>query len=582
METRVADSQKWRLRCALAFASQLALLAVLILTGRLVYNANDDTTMLAMACGGYGEPSEYVIFLHLILGYLLKFLFTICNGVNWLTVLFVVADMFGVLVLDMVFASAKRDKAGFLCTVIVLDVALLIVLAHFTFTVVAYWTGIAALTGITYAFMEQADRRHRIMTGICAGISLVFCLMIRAKVIQSLVIVYAAYIAVSLLFKRDWKPLIIALATVCLMLVSIKSNVWMNSLNPIQRTYWAWNNARSAVVDYPSVPYDEEVFSERGITYNQYMAIYNLFFYDYETVSTEVLENLAELNPVQNRCDFDVIGMLENHFSLWGSTEQRQSFTSLYRILFAAVLLFYLVFGNRKDYPFLFLIWGSSVAAECVFYFIGRAVYRVVMPGYLLAVILMILYCSIDPQKERKLLSLGISFHKLVVTLTALLACGGVSSYVLHGDYQAWLYSDTQRAVLEYMAENDDKVFLAGNGGVGSVELSDSIWNHPGNRGHLNLTGGWAAYSVPYIQLMESKGIQDPYNLLYEAIDNDKVLLLTTAGDDYPKYYSWILGLIEENYHIKAELEKVEEISSTDTGSTSVTYSVYKLVTQTE
>ena len=68
METSVIDNRRWRRRCAVAFASQLALLAVLILTGRLVYATNDDTTMVAIASGGYGAPSQYVVFMHMILG----------------------------------------------------------------------------------------------------------------------------------------------------------------------------------------------------------------------------------------------------------------------------------------------------------------------------------------------------------------------------------------------------------------------------------------------------------------------------------------------------------------------------------
>ena len=74
---------------------------------------------------------------------------------------------------------------------------------------------------------------------------------------------------------------------------------------------------------------------------------------------------------------------------------------------------------------------------------------------------------------------------------------------------------------------------------------------------------------------MEKQGISDPYNVLHEAIDNDKILLLTSKGDDYPMQFSWVLGLIEENYHIKAEFEKVEDVSRADTGD--IQYTAYKL-----
>ena len=581
MEVSIMDNRRWWLRCAAAFASQLAILAILIATGRLVYATNDDTTMIAIASGGYGAPSQYVVFMHMILGYLLKFLFTICNGVNWVTVVFLFSDMLSVLVLDMVFASVKREKMGFVCTVIVLDVALLMVLAYFSFTVVAYWAGIAGLIGMTYAFMENVDHGHRLLTGICAGIAFVFCMMIRAEAVLSLVIVYASYIFVSLIFKRNWKPLVIALAAVCCMLVFKESNAWMNDLNPVQRDYMAWNKLRSEVADFPAVPYEEEILSERGVSHDLYTAIYGFFFYSNGAADTELLETMVELNPLQNRYDFDVMGMLDEHFSLWRSGEACIRFLGLYRIIFASVLLFYAVLG-RRDHLFLFLTWGSALAAECVFHFINRAPYRVVMPNYLFAVVLLMLCCGIDARKKEKLYSLGISVQRITAALTAALLCFSVYAYMLHGDYLPWLYADTQRAVLDYMAENDDKVFLAGSGGVGGVEVSESIWSHPGKRGILNLIGGWTTYSVPYFELMERQGVQDPYNVLYEAIDNDRILFLTYMGGDYPKYVPWILGLIEEDYQIKAEFKKVEDISTTDTGTGYLTYSVYQLVTQTD
>lgn len=574
----MTEKQTWRQRCAVAFASQLILLAVMILTERLVYATNDDTTMVAIASGGYGKPSQYVVNLHLILGYLLKYLFTICNGVNWVTVQFIVADMFSVLVLDMVFAAAKKEKEGFICAVIVLDIALLIVLAHFTFTVVAYWAGIAGLIGLSYVFEKNTDRGHRRLIGILSGIAFVFCLLIRAEAIQSLVIVYASYIVVSLFLNRNWKPVVIALAAVCLMVISIKTNFWMNNLNPVQKAFLDWGETRSAALDCQAVPYDDEVFSARGISYSQYQAIYCQYYYNYDNVDTETMETLIELNDSQNKYDFDVMGMLKSHLSLWKHVRQLLSFTSLYRILFAAVALFYLVFGRKGDYPLLLLTWGSTLAAECVFYFIRRPLYRVVMPGYLLAVILIVLCCGIDPEKEQKVCSMKISLKKMTVALFVLLACGSTGLYILRG-YQAWIYSDTQLAVLDYMAENSDKIYMAADFGVYPIDLADSVWNHPGKRGIWNLIGNWETYSVPYFELMERQGIQDPYNVLYEAIDNDKILLLTTKGDDYPGQFSWVLDLIMENYNIKAEFEKVEDVSRTDTGYGHNQYTVYKLVT---
>ena len=200
------------------------------------------------------------------------------------------------------------------------------------------------------------------------------------------------------------------------------------------------------------------------------------------------------------------------------------------------------------------------------------------MPGYLLAVILIVLCCAIDSQKEQKLCSLNISLKKMAVALFVLLACGSIGLYVLRGDYQAWIYSDAHRAVLDYMAENDDKVFLAGDGGVFGLDVADSVWNHPGKRGIWNLIGNWETYSVPYLELMERQGVQDPYHVLYEAIDNNKILLLTRMGDTFPTRYQWILDLVEENYSVEVDFAKVENVPRTEGESGTSGWSVYQLV----
>ena len=579
MKANIQDNKKWWIRCTVLFASQLVILLLMIVTGRLVYVMNDDTTMIAIASGGYGSPSEYVINLHMLLGYVLKYLFTICNKVNWVTVVFLFSDMLSVFVLDMVFVEEKSDKISFWPSIIALDLALFLVLSRFTFTVVAYWAGIAGFVGITYVSIKWKACKHRTVIGIFAVIAFVFCLLIRAETIKSLLIVYMACIIAVWVYKKNWAPLFIAVAAFCLMSLSIKSHFLLSDLNPVQKEFLSWGETRSAATDCAAVPYDEAKFAEYGITYNQYLAIYNVFYYNFDNVDTDVMEALIELNNPLNKYDFDIMGMLKEHFSVWTSLEKLLSYRSVYRIIFASVCLFYLCVGSRKDAVFVLLTWCCTIAAEFVFYFIRRALYRVLMPTYLLAIVLILLCCNIDPQKEFKLSMAGISLKKILMTLTVLLACGSVVVYQHHG-YNAWKYSETERAVLDYMAENNDKVFLVGDIEVFGISRADSVWNHPGKRGIWNLIGNWETYSVPYFELMEKQGIQNPYDVLREAVDNDRILLLTKLGDDFPASRSWILDLVEENYGITVEFEKVEDISQTIHRDGVNDWATYKLVTK--
>lgn len=111
--------------------------------------------MLDIASGGYGAPSPYIVNIHILLGYLYQFLFTLFPTTNWVTISYLLAYVGSFIALDWVFSS---EKYNFPLSLAVLSSCLIFFLNHFTFTVVAYCACIAGILFLTDAAREEKMR----------------------------------------------------------------------------------------------------------------------------------------------------------------------------------------------------------------------------------------------------------------------------------------------------------------------------------------------------------------------------------------------------------------------------------------
>ncbi len=538
-------------KAAFLAISQCAILVIMLLNNRIVYATNDDTTMIALASGGYGSPSPYIINMHMALGYVLKFLFTLWPQINWITVFYLMVYVMGVLALDFTFTRWKRGITFFVVAVII-DLSFLIVLGYFTFTVLAFWAGIAGFVLLTDATKFEQGK-CRFWMGFLGAIMTVLAALIRGEAIKSLLIIYSAVIAIEIVLHKNAKPIFLAIVATCLMVCSIQSNTWIMNQNPTQKQFYDWGETRSSALDCQAVPYDEKVFNEKGITQAQYQAIYGAFYYDFDLVNKDVMETIIELNDPANKYNFDLVGFLKSYLS---PLTNLYRFDCFYKLIFGAVLLLYIIYGQREMRLFAFLIWLTALLNEFVFYFINRPLYRVIMPGYVFATLLLVLYGDIHKK------AYSLRSEAIPALLTVVLGFIGCIEFAFsYKDYQLWLYSEGRKAVLEYLYGHSDKIYMAGEPGVFSIGVSDSIWNHPGRSRGWNLIGNWETYSVPYLELMEAHGVTDPYHILREAINSEDILLLTQLGDNFPEKSQWILDLVYELYGVKVDFRHVEDIS---------------------
>lgn len=545
--------------CLLALLSQIIILLMINAAGQLSFAVNDDTTMVALAGGGYGSPSQYIINMHMVVGYLLKWLFTIYNDINWVTIFYLFVYFAAVFLLDVIFALRSTKGTYYFCSIVIVDLVFMIVISYFTFTVAAYWSGMVGLLALTDASCRQKGRQRTLLY-TAGGFVLALCALVRGETLKSLLIVYLAVAVCAWILDKNKRPAAIMMCALCLIPLSSYTNLWMVNMNPVQKEFFQWGELRSAALDCAAVPYSEEL-NAQGMSAGQYLLIYAPFYHDRDVINEETLQLLIDMNEPLQKYNVDVAGFIQSHFTFNGNIK----FEFFYRILFTITLLFYFIFGEKRKRGFLLLIWLMTVGTEFIFYFLRRSPYRVIMPNYLMAVLFIVWYCHLDQNLTEWLAAQGISVSKMVLAFTLVLGVVGgnqrVFNYSYNG-YMPYLFTEGRQKLLEYVDNHSEYLFLAGGAEAYNIHMSRPVLDHCGRHNGGTIIGNWETYSVPFLKLMQNKGIEDPYHVLHEAVNNPYILLITRHGDGFPNVYSWVLDLIQERYGLTADFVKVDDIST--------------------
>mgnify|MGYP004700845311 FL=1 len=530
--------------------TQFLVLLILLLTNKIFFATNDDTTMVDIASGGYGKCSPYIINIHIILGIIYSFFFKIFPIVNWVTVSYLATYLIAGFLLNLVFCKIETH----FCIVYTMLIAnFIIVISYFSFTVVAYYAAIAGIISCLYAI--KSNNKKYYIYGI---ITILIGVLFRGEVLKSLCVILGLFI-ISQIGKKNLKRYIYLLVLLVLgMYISIHSNLFIETSNPIEKQHLTWGETRSNALDCAQVPYDEEKFNKVGISYEQYLGMYNAFYYDYNHISTEQFEKLDALNTYDNKFNFDLIQFGINYIN---KLRTYNVFSSLYILMFLITMIYFCVDSlkkNNKREILAVLIWLGVVSTDIIFFVIKRAPYRVVMPNYIFGIYLLIF--SLDDEFKINI-KRNVGKYILNVGLLLLPVITLYWRYEKFDLFPDYLISNEREEVLNYLENENDVIFMAGDTRVFSVDVGRSIWDYTARHGYWNIMGNWEIYGEAYYDLMDIYNIEKKDSLLLESINSDKVKIITTYGDDFPEYFSYILSWIKKYYDIDAVFEKTEDIS---------------------
>jgi len=559
-EKKNTFSAALRKRLLLLFGSQLIILAVFIQQKALIYPLSDDITMIAISGGGYAAPSEYIINMHILIGLFLKGMFSIFPGINWVTVLYLSVYLFAAFCLDMVLAEKENSKnteysIRFFGDLVVADIFFSLFIGYFSFTVAAYAAAISGTACIVQSFDKNTETQGPFK--VCGIVLIIGSVLIRAEVLKTVILVLLPLSLYELVRHKNIRYFVTEFFLVTIMSISILSNLDILVRNPQEAKFFQWGELRSKALDCSPVPYAEELFTEKGISYAEYNACYNAFYYIKGAVSEDVLQGLVDLNHKSNKYNMDLIAFIQKHFSY---LKNMTAYESLCQWVFAVLFLGNIFLGTEETRRKSILIYSGTISTEFVYFFIQRSLYRVVMPTYILGTVLLLLSARFHQKKLEYIRNKNVSDKKIYLSGCVLLALTAVILSFNNSPSEKAAYSQERNKVLEYMKKHEDKLFLAGEPSVFSIGTCESVWNYAGRDGRWNLIGNWEIYSVPSNHLLESYGYYDPENIAYEAVNNDKILFLSARSLEFIKNSGWIIDLYEQYYGIRPRFEKVEDI----------------------
>lgn len=520
----------------------------------LYYVTCDDVVINSMAAGGWGEPTQYLCVESPILGYLTQLLFRICPDINWLGVIYIGLMIAGTVMIDIILAEKEGSFLGTCLMSVIAWNCCFLLWSYFTFTIVSYT---CAISGMLWC-MEAVKRKQYIPQMLPGMLLLTFGMLIRATSVYSLIIVIGFYAVYELLFKKNWRLILLSMLIVAEVNIVKQTDLMLNAQSHIQTEYRIWNSARSAVGDYLT----PEQFAENGnFSDADVQAFYGAFLWDRELYSSEKLQEVKAVNMPELRKNNFFQFYLE-FVNIWEDLTGWNNYYSFYFILFLIILLFE-IFSRNGRLREILLVCAGALSTRFLFFVLGRMVYRVLMPGYLFAILCILCMSEKFWRKNRP----------VMVYLTAILV---MDIFLLRAFYVSqtgtdWVYEKSNYKVLEYLSENKDKLFLPCTGIAYSLEMAKTVPEFKGKDYISNLIGNWNIYSDRYYKFLESYDICNPDRLVLDLPDSDVIRLVMTGGQELPDY---IIEFIEERTSLKVSAELEESIVGTGYGDWNI-YSIH-------
>lgn len=560
------------------------------------YATNDDTTMVAIAAGGYGgEPSPYVVNIHYLLGYILKTLYTVIPDINWFTVLYLSAYAIAFFfILYIITKCCRRNRS--LCSFgfVIVTVGFYLLLDFFSFTVAAYVLLTAGVAGILYYSRTEGaiqNERSRVaakdhpciielrIIAVLSAILIVLATMMRTDVINTAIVMSVVYGVISWIghlaieARKDDdesnanRGCLLSIAIILGLLVMIEtatfaSNKWFLTRDKAEAEFYQWGETRSKALDCAQVPYDEELFTEYGFSKASYEACYGAFYYVRDAVSEDKMRTLIDLNKM--RYNPHVIGFIKAHFIAYTIP----GFRRIWQGMFVLVMLAGLVVGSRIGRIHMTALYTAVISADYAYHFIQRPMLHVMMPTYVMGSIIGAVLIATEQSRRYtngEDSSRGTIVTKILSALTLILVTGTI--ICIHQEparYSMTLTKDQVESLhigREYMRAHPDKLFFALDPAVFAVSTDEDMWHNRYAEEPYNLAGNWEIYSVPSDAMFASFGIDhtDPGR---ELVNIDTAVFLQSDNVDTDPNESYIIDLYKEYYGMSVRFELIDSLKN--------------------
>ena len=518
------------------------------------YETNDDSAIIAIVSGAYGNCDPHMVFSNYVLGLLLSGLYSLVPAVPWYAVLYYLLMYVSFTSLSCLLWQRARHK--------IISSVLLVCLCVLSFE--CYWTpsftktsAIVGVTGIILIADSLKYKKFNLPKVILGIILAVFSYLIRGTeflsvaAITSGIFIYVIFDFVEGHSAAEIKTQIIRGVACALALFSMIGAVMVINSSAYSSDEWKnyekFNKLRSELMDFgwPSYAQNKELYDSLGID-EQALSLYkNWDFYDTEKLTVDSMQKLVDAKPKNT---FTVANFLRKSFDCITAL-------SKYKILyFIFIELFVLVMALSKiDKKKLFTMGYLLLSCTGLFiYLIVMGRYRLnrVNFGLLLSMAAVLLYiiCESDMVIPK--------IKNIIAILTAVSYTFFVVSPIYTYFFNTSAYKERVKYhdCLEEIAKDKAAFYFTDVGTVSFYNRYYAFDVIPKNSSYNCISlGGWTVNLPTKNDLLNAYSIKNPFRDLIEK----KNFYLIDKGN-----IELIYEYIKRNYAPDAIYEKVYELGN--------------------
>lgn len=549
-----------RLRLLAAFLVNAGLLLVLLCCFTPRFETNDDVLMSKFVDGQMGEKSAYIPFINIVLGFFLKLLYTIGGeGLNWYSVSMYLLMLAAFTAMTWVLLMRFRTLGAWSMAAVIL---LTVGLNSYLYPCFSKTCAVAAAGGLClmlYAMGDGLEKPKRLPLVLGFALAALGYLW-RVEEFFGVAVLLAPVGLVRVLallrktrdekpgqrLGRVWRyarPFLLLLALV-LLLFGLDRFLWTRG---DYAYFTAYNDTRSALVDYSTVPEYEQmqpVYDSLDMDENAVYFLKNWSFYDTEKFSLEKIRAVlnARNSVVPNPSPGESLGIFLDK-ALPGLAG------TLAGMGFVLMLMLWLACGRHRwqDWLGLGLSLGFFGLIYLLMIYQNRYLANRVDMGLLLALMLAMSFLMDEAKLRNDRL-----FCALLIALALAVGLYSNRNVCKFSDQYDVEDKSAKKAAMEQLLADEEHLYLCK---VWSIdhELYTPLETAPaGFADRIVLLGGWSLYHPSIEHVLESYDIENPYP---DMIGNEQVRLIDSDVER-------TLAYLREYYAPDVWAEPVEPLSS--------------------
>ncbi|MEJ8734534.1 hypothetical protein [Mediterraneibacter sp. ICN-202921] len=489
----------------LSFFLSLAVAFFLFVFDKIYYMMADDYLMHLISAGEFGTGKDaYLVFINIILGYIISGLNKLFPWGDWfiLVYIFTIVNCFACLV----FVFLRKVKR--VLPVVGLLLIETIIFYNLTFSIIAY---LCITTSLIYWYY-LIDEKSKITIGRVLIICAFFCMGIfyRKSVWLSAVILFLPLVVVHIKQICKTSTIIIVGSLVFVFLSACYINEQAYASSSLWKEYKEFNKIRPQIVDNIPIVYEDNVdeLQKIGLSENDLKCVYRWIFADKETFSIENMQELAELNPVKEKWNFNIPDILKKMLTL------------KYNYYFFIIIVLAFYFNEKKWYPYLTASALISYAQIAALYVRNRPVERIMLPIYFIGAVLLFLH-------SQKKLEQGKKYAVVNIVYLTIFVLTGVG-LILENREKVSMYenkNEQYKIAYDYINSHSEVLFVGSSTTINEISYSDPVFEIGTQMSSENVIklGSWDIYSSRYYHQANKYGIEDKDRLILGMVDNKNV-----------------------------------------------------------